>query len=180
MKKILFLILSINLSSCAMLEAMNKKPLNELDSLSNANKMNIKTFFDGDMNAVGIRQDKNDKIIGTYLAKINAKWDENKGVIKYNFTLTEGKKDSRTWLLTLSDDNSFEGVGHDVSGSAQGTQVGNAMRMIYTLSFKKDGKKEEVKYEDRVYLVDEKSAIMISKSSKTSGERETTIISLTK
>jgi len=180
MKKILFLILSLNLVSCAALQGLNKKPLEQLDSLSNSNKMNIKNFFDGDLTAVGIRQDENDKIIGTYTAKINGKWDENKGVIKYNFSLGENKKDSRTWLLTLNDDGTFEGVGHEVSKTAQGSQSGNAMRMIYSLSVKKDAQKEEIKYEDKVYLVDEKSAIMISKITKPSGQKETAIISLSK
>ena len=177
-KKIILLTLALSLSSCALLE--KKVIVADLDYLNGSTKMDIKTFFNGDIKASGIVQNSNGKIIGTYIAKIEGNWDENKGVIKYNFTVGENKKDSRTWLITLNEDGKFEGVGHGVVKTAQGNQIGNAMRMFYSLSVNKNGKKEEISYEDKIYLIDEKSAILISKSSQKEVGEEVSIISLTK
>lgn len=176
----ILLFLTSTLASCSIIEGISKKPVGPLDNLSNVAKMDIKQFFNGEIDGAGIIQDDSGKIIGTYVAQIEGEWNENKGIIKYNFTLDGHKKDSRTWLITLNSDGSFEGIGHDILKTAQGAQAGNAMRMLYSLGVKKDGQKEEVKYEDKVYLVSKNAAILISKSDQKGSKTKTSIISLTK
>jgi hypothetical protein len=149
-----------SLSSCAFLDRFNKAP--ELDFLDRGSKIDLKKFFNGEIEAFAITQDENGKISGTQTAKISGKWDENKGVIQQNFIYADGTKDSRTWLITINSDGTFDAVGHDVTSPAKGKQSGNAAQMIYSLSLAgKDGK-QEVKFEDKMYLVDDKSMIMIS------------------
>jgi Protein of unknown function (DUF3833) len=150
-----------SLSSCAYFESLNKSP--DLDYLDKGAKMDIKKFFNGEVEGFAITKDEDDKIIGTQTIKITGKWEENKGVVQQNFVYSDGKKDNRTWLITINPDGTFDAVGHDVSSLGKGKQSGNAAQMTYSLLIvgKKDTK-QEMKFEDRIYLIDEKSAIMIS------------------
>ncbi len=158
-RSILIITATTFLTSCALIEKYSYKPA-ELSSLEKAPKLDMKTFFNGDIEVFAITQDNNGKIIGSYTAKMNGKWDENKGVIQQNFVYDSGKKDSRTWLITSDTDGTFTAVGHDVATPVKGKQVGNAMQMVYTLLVKgSEGKKLSVDHEDVMYLVDDRSAI---------------------
>ena len=137
MKKIFSILLASILlsgaSSCAYMQnLMRDKPV-EMDFLEKGAKIDIKKFFVGDIEGFAITRDRDGKIVSTQTMKISGKWDENKGVIQQNVVAVDGTKDSRTWLITLNQDGTFDGVGHDVSSMAQGKQAGNAARMVYSL-----------------------------------------------
>ena len=155
--------IALTLSSCAVFEGLvSKKEAPQLDYLDGANKMDLKKLFDGNLEGFAIKQDATGKIIKTFTAKINGKWEENKGVVQFNYIYGDGSKDNRTWLITVNSDNTFDAVGHDVATAAKGKQIGNASQSIYSLMVGTKADKEEVNFEDKIYLVDEKSAIMIS------------------
>lgn len=149
------------LSSCALIEKFSYKP-REITYLEKSSKFDMKTFFNGDIDVFAINQDNNGKITGTYTARMNGRWDENKGVLQQNFVYENGKKDSRTWLITTDSDGSFSAVGHDVEAPVKGKQIGNAMQMIYTLVMKSEGNKTAIYHEDNIYLVDDRSAIGVA------------------
>lgn len=174
--------LAISISCCSYMEnLLQRKPqMSELDSLNKEIKMDFKKFFTGDIEYFAITKDENGKIINSQTAKINGKWDDNKGVIQQNFTNSDGTKDNRTWLVTLNADGTFDAVGHDVASAAKGRQIGNAAQMFYSLMLKTAKGKEEATFDDKIYLVDDKSAIMISKIKKQSGATITTTVSLKK
>jgi hypothetical protein len=156
------IIVAANLSSCTYIERFNYKPT-EIAPLARAPKMEVKNFFNGDLEVFAITQDSGGKIIGSYTAKMSGKWEDNKGVLQQNFINEIGKKDSRTWLITLdSTDGTFNAIGHDVVAPVKGKQAGNALQMIYALTLSEDGKKQEINYEDNIYLVEERSAIGVS------------------
>lgn len=176
-----FIALASALSSCAYVDKLlSPHRATELDYLDKSTKIDIKKFFTGDVEAFAIIQDENAKIIGTYSSKINGKWDENKGVIQHNFIDDSGNKENRTWLITLQPDGTFEVVGHDFTKTADGKQLGNAAQMIYSLIVRTKEGKEEVKFEDKMYLVDEKSMILISNFTKPNGDTGKKIVSLRK
>lgn len=179
MKKISSLVLfSLFLSSCAIINGQNSS---QLDYLEKGAKFNIMEFFDGEVEGFAIVQDGSGKIIDTKSIKISGSWEENKGVIKNVYVLSNGSKDSRTWLVT-AEDGSFTAIGHDIVAPAQGKQAGNAMQMTYSLSLPGvvKGQKSKVNFDDKIYLIDGESAIMISNSSSGFGNSQKTIVSLKK
>lgn len=176
--KILVIIL-FSLTSCQNMVGFSKLPA--LDSLKNSHKMNIREFFDGDISGFAITRNSSGKIMGSKNIKISASWDQNKGHLKQEFLDPRGDRQTRTWLVTLHKDGTFDAIGHDAIAPALGRQVGNAAQMIYTLMLNKSGMKKKYKFDDRIYLVDPKSAIMISyESSGFGSQKMETIISLTK
>lgn len=160
------------LSSCAILQNHSNKQsykAPEPDYLGEkATAADIKKFFNGEIESFAITQGKDGKIDGTYTAKISAKWDGNRGTIEQKFKYNDGSQESRTWLITLGQDQTFTAVGHDIAVPSKGNkQIGNAIQMLYTLSLPfndADGKivQKDVSFEDMMYVVDDKSMIMIS------------------
>lgn len=181
------IISSLILSSCANFQQKKQYQAPELDYLTeNTTNANIKDFFNGEVEAFAITQDKNGKINGSYTAEINGKWNDNRGTIEQSFVKNDGSKEYRTWLITLEDEGKFTAIGHDVASPGKGKQIGNAVQMLYTLSLEgHDAEgfstgKEDVKFEDTIYAVDENSMIMISNMIKGNNYVGKTIVSLKK
>lgn len=179
MKKIYLLLALILVSSCSL---MGEQQFSRLDYLEKGVRVDIKRFFDGKIEGFAIVQDEKGEISDTSVINIEASWEENKGVIKQNYKYANGDRDSRTWLITLDNGGAtFSAIGHDVATPAQGRKVGNAIQMIYSLLLEGNmkGKKDAVRFDDKYYLTDENSAIVISESYAGFGGKKTkTIMSL--
>lgn len=180
-KKLISLFALISLTaSCNIIK--KPQPVQELNpaSLNDAIKADYKKFFDGDIEAFSVIFDENDKITATKIIKINGDWEENKGIIRQRFVDNKGNRDSRTWLITLEDNNKFTAIGHDSASPANGIVSGNAIQMRYTLLVPYLGVKEKINFLDTMYMVDENSMIKISEFSKNDKKIGKKIVSLTK
>ncbi len=134
--------------------------------VDNSPKMDIRNYLNGPLEAQGILQDRSGKMIKSFTVKMTGTWQGNEGKLKENFTFSDGKTDQRTWEIKFSDDNNFTAKAHDTVGIATGQQYGNAFKMDYVLKIDVDGKKYDIKLVDWIYLVDEKTAINVSKMTK--------------
>jgi hypothetical protein len=132
----------------------------------NSPKLDVRSYLNGPLEAQGILQNRSGEVIKTFTVKMVGSWKGNDGVLKEDFVFSDGKKDQRTWEIKLSDDNNFTAKAHDTVGIAKGQQYGNAMKMSYVLKIDVDGKKYDISMNDWIYLVDEKTAINVTKMSK--------------
>jgi hypothetical protein len=133
---------------------------------ANQPKMDIRKYLDGKLEAHGILQDRSGKVIKSFIVEMEGKWQGNSGKLEEFFTFSDGKKDQRIWEINFSDDNNFTAKAHDTVGIATGQQYGNAFKMDYILKIDVDGKKYDIKLVDWIYLIDEKTAINVSRMSK--------------
>lgn len=132
----------------------------------NQPKMDIRKYLNGKLEAHGILQDRSGKLIKSFYVTMNGTWNGNSGKLEEHFTFSDGKTDQRTWEINFSDDNNFTAKAHDTVGIAKGQQYGNAFKMDYVLTIDVDGKKYDINLVDWIYLVDEKTAINVSKMTK--------------
>jgi len=152
---LLVVICAFSISSCASFS--NPKEPKAIAFLEKAPKVDIKTFFKGDVKGYAIIQDPTGKIINTYNSKMTGKWEDNKGVLQQSFVYNDGKRDSRTWLITVGEDGAFDAVGHDVMDPAKGKQVGNVLQMEYSLGVMVEKQRQKMVYDDVFYMIDERS-----------------------
>ena len=150
---------SLLISSCA----TSKNDDSIIKKYSNDKvKLDIRNQMNGNLKGFGIWQDKNGIIIKKFTVEISGSWEGDKGVVKQQFSFDNEKKDSRTWLFDIENDNSFSAIGHDIVGTAKGVQYGNASKMNYILSVvAADGKKQNLAVEDWTYAVNDKSLISV-------------------
>lgn len=182
--KLIILALALEtLASCESLKqfgsSKNKTPA-PIDYLEKSTKIDIRNFFNGDLEGFAIVQDAQGKIDSSYTTKISGKWEDGRGNIQYNYSFNNGKKDSRTWLITINDSSSYSAIGHDFLETGHGRNQGNASVVNYSLNAIVKDKKQRVDFEDQLYLVDEKSAIIISTMRQSGSIVGKAIISLKK
>lgn len=151
------------MSVCSLLSC---KSLDPKIYAENKPQMDIRKYLNGKLEAHGILQDRSGKMIKSFYVTMNGSWKGNSGKLEEHFTFSDGKTDQRTWEINFSDDNNFSAKAHDTVGIARGQQYGNAFKMDYVLKIDVDGKKYDINLVDWIYLVDEKTAINVSKMTK--------------
>jgi hypothetical protein len=133
---------------------------------NNSPKLDIRNYLNGKLEAHGILQDRSGRVIKSFNVKMIGSWKENKGKLEEDFVFSDGKHDRRVWEINVTDDNNFIAKAHDTVGYAKGEQFGNAIKMNYVLTIDVDGKKYDISLVDWIYLIDEKTAINVSKMKK--------------
>jgi len=126
----------------------------------------LKQYFDGKLVASGIFIDYSGKVARRFTVDMTGSWDGDNGKLEEWFTYDDGEKQTRVWYLRKTADGSYEGRADDISGTAQGRAEGFALNWKYAMNLPyKDGT-IAVKFDDWMYLVDEKRLINKAKVSK--------------
>ena len=125
-------------------------------------KLDLKTFFDGEMTAHGIFSDRSGKVVRRFTVQMTATWNGDDGVLDEHFTYSDGETQRRVWKLKSLGGGRYEGRADDVVGVAQGVASGNALNWRYTLALPVDGRVWEVQFDDWMFLMDDK--VMLNKA----------------
>lgn len=118
--------------------------------------LDLAEYFNGKVIAHGVFQDRSGQVVRRFVVDMEGTWNGNQGVLDEHFTYADGSKDRRIWRLTKHADGRYSGTADDVVGPASGQAVGNAFYWTYTLRLPVDGKTYDVRFDDWMYLVDER------------------------
>ncbi len=110
--------------------------------------LDMKTFFNGEIEAWGLFQDYRGKVIKRFHVAMTGEWEQNQGVLDEFFTYSDGSKQRRTWKLTRIDAHNYSGAADDVIGEAKGAAYGNALRWQYVLALKVDDDVYHMHFDD--------------------------------
>ncbi|OUU73774.1 MAG: hypothetical protein CBC29_09880 [Methylococcaceae bacterium TMED69] len=120
----------------------------------------IEEFFQGEIKAWGIIQDRRGKIITRFEADIIGTWDGNNGTLDETFTYLEsGENQKRIWKITKNDELNYTGTAGDIIGEATGKQYGNAVNWVYSMDVPVGSRKVRLKFDDWLWSMDKKVAI---------------------
>ena len=129
-------------------------------------KLDLKTYFNGTVDAVGIFTDRSGKVVKRFTVRMECAWDDNKGVLDEFFSYADGTKDRRIWRLTDQGDGRYTGAADDVIGEAKGQVSGNAFRWNYVLALPVEGRVWHVNFDDWMYLMNDKVMLNVATMSK--------------
>jgi hypothetical protein len=132
----------------------------------NSPKFDIRKYFNGNLEAYGILQNWQGKVIRTFTVKMQATWQEDKGVLQEYFLFNDGEKQERVWQLNMQDDHNFTAIAADVVKTAKGQQYGNAVKMDYVLAIPVGDKTYNFTINDWLFLIDENSLVNVSTITK--------------
>ena len=131
-----------------------------IDYKENTPKLDIRDFLNGKIKAWGMLEDRSGKVTRRFEVYMIGTWQGNKGVLEEYFTFDDGEKSERIWTIVFTDENNFTATAGDVIGKAKGSQYGNAMQMDYVLDLDVGGgKRYNVRLDDWMYLLDEKTLV---------------------
>ena len=112
--------------------------------------LDLKQYFDGDIDAWGVFQDRGGKIVRRFTVKMKCGWTGDTGTAA------------------------------DVVGEAQGIASGNALNWKYVLALNVDGTTWNVDFDDWMYLVDERVMLNRATMSKFGVRLGEVLLSFTK
>lgn len=118
--------------------------------------LDLKTYFDGDIDAWGVFQDRSGKVVRRFTVKMKCSWVGDTGTLDEDFLYSDGKKEKRVWTIRKLPGGRYVGTAGDVVGEAQGVASGNAINWRYTLALQVDGSTWNVEFDDWMYLIDDR------------------------
>ncbi len=155
---VIFLSLPLFLSGCSKTDVEDYK--------DNKPVVQFKEFYSGPVEAWGIIQDFNDKVIRTFTIQINGQWQDNKGSIEEIFHWSDDTTTHRVWHFDQISDHQFKATTDDMDGDAIGIESGNAIYWQYKLKVPINGEVFEFDFEDWSYAIDGEVLINRSKMKK--------------
>ena len=156
--KILYFILLLLISSCS--DHSIRSYSDEFP------KIKLREFFNGEIYALGIVQNRSGKVIKRFKVDIRAFWEGNTGYLDEKFVYSDGKKESRIWELKEISQSVYEGRADDVIGIANGETAGNAFYFEYNLDLPVGDTTYKVNFADWMFLLDKNTLLARSYMSK--------------
>ena len=122
-------------------------------------KMDMREFFTGDLEALGVFMDRSGMADPQFTCAMKGTWKGNDGTLEEHFVYSDGHKEERTWRMHFTDDNHFTATAHDVVGTAQGAQFGNAVNIRYVLRVPVKDTTYDMDMNDWMYRMDDKTIL---------------------
>lgn len=147
----LFLFLAVLVAGCSRVS---------IDDYAGASPaLDLKEFFNGELVAYGILQNRSGQVTRKFEATITAYWRGEEGTLEEHFVFDDGEEQDRTWTLVHLGDNRYSGQAGDVVGMASGKVAGSAFNWRYRLDVPWNDGSIILNLDDWLYLVEENHLI---------------------
>lgn len=151
-------------TAALLLSACSSSPVAQYSALTPP--LDLKSYFNGDIEAWGQFQDRSGKLVKRFYVQINATWQGNKGTLDEQFKYDDGTTQQRIWHLEDQGNGQYTGRADDVVGVAQGKVAGSVLNWHYTLALPVNGKTYHVQFDDWMYLHDPQTLVNRASMSK--------------
>ena len=160
MKKKLLIYLAILVISFTIYNNyFNKENMNPEDFKNTQPVIKIENYFEGDVKAWGILQDRKGKVTRSFKANMSGKFENNILILEEDFYWKDGEEQKRIWKIEKIDEHNYLGTAPDVVGEAKGVSYGSAFKFEYNLMVPFKGKSIKIRFDDWIFKQDEKVAI---------------------
>ncbi len=121
--------------------------------------LQIEKYFEGNVKAWGVLQDRKGKVTRQFTADMFGKFENNILTLEEDFYWKDGENQKRVWKIQKIDDHNYLGKASDVVGEAKGFSYGSAFKFEYNLLIPLKGKNIKIRFDDWIFKQDEKIAI---------------------
>ena len=119
----------------------------------------IEKYFEGQVKAWGILQDRKGRVTWQFEANMIGKFENNILTLEEYFFWKDGETQRRVWKIKKIDEHNYIGTAPDVVGEAKGASYGSAFKFEYNLMIPFKGKNIKIRFDDWIFKQDEKVAI---------------------
>lgn len=154
MKSLCLMFGMLGLSGCSSVQVEDYKNENP--------KLVLEDYLNGDLEAHGFFQDRSGLVVRRFKVAMKATWRNDLGTLEEDFEYSDGTRSRRVWSIKKTANGKYIGTAGDVDGEAYGEAAGNAFRWEYTLNLPVGKNTYRVRFDDWMYLMDDK--IMLNKS----------------
>ena len=153
-KNFLLIICVLFITNCSSNQSMKPE-----DFKDQKPRLIIEEYLSGNVKAWGILQNRSGKVTRQFSADLDGKWDGRQLILDEKFIWNDGEIQNRQWQITKLDEHNYEGKAGDVVGTAKGYSYGPAFKFEYVLLVPVKGRKIKIKFDDWIFMQDEKVAI---------------------
>ena len=119
----------------------------------------FKQYFNGTVRAHGLVSERGGKVLRRFVVTMRCTWVDDVGTLDEAFEYDDGERQQRIWRVQKLPDGRYSGRADDVVGTAEGAESGAAFRWQYTLRVPVRGSERELRFDDWMYRVDERTVI---------------------
>ncbi|HTN35002.1 MAG TPA: DUF3833 domain-containing protein [Marinobacter sp.] len=122
-------------------------------------RFELETYFNGELAAHGMVQDRSGKVLRRFTVDMVGRWEGNKGTLEEDFVYDDGEQQRRVWHLVKKAGGHYEGTADDVVVAAEGQTQGFALNWQYTLAIPVDGKVWDINFNDWMFQLDDRRVL---------------------
>ena len=143
-------VIAVGLSGCA-------TSLDGQRYLSIEPSFDLFQFFDGEVKAWGLVQNRDGEVIQKFEVDIQGSIMGDQITLDETFQYAVGKGPTkRAWQIVRLDDGQYRGTAGDILGEAVGSTYGNAFRWSYRMDIPVDDTVYQVSFEDWFWVIDDR------------------------
>lgn len=118
--------------------------------------LKLEEFFSGTTRARGIFEDRFGRVRNEFIGQTTGICENNSLFLTEEFTYRDGKTDKRQWTFLKTTERDYIASSDAVIGKARGRTDGNSFHWTYDFLLDVGKKTWKVRFDDRMYLMDEK------------------------
>ena len=150
----LFLLTALAVTSCGGLKLEDFKKAEPA--------LKLEEYFVGQLKAWGHFQDRFERVRRRFTVDIEGTWDGETLTLTEDFVYDDGETEQRIWTLRKTGPQDWEGSAAGVVGTAKGKVSGNALNWTYYFDLPVGDSTLRVKFDDWLWLQDER--VMINRA----------------
>ena len=159
MKKILLILILLITITVLIKSNLFNDSMKPEDFKNTEPEIKIEKYFEGQVKAWGILQDRKGRVTRQFEANMIGKFENNILTLEEDFFWKDGETQRRVWKIKKIDEHNYIGTAPDVVGEAKGVSYGSAFKFEYNLMIPFKGKNIKIRFDDWIFKQDEKVAI---------------------
>ena len=159
MKKILLILILLIIITALIKSNLFNDNMKPEDFKDTEPEIKIEKYFEGQVKAWGILQDRKGRATRQFKANMIGKFENNILTLEEDFFWKDGETQRRVWKIKKIDEHNYIGTAPDVIGEAKGASYGSAFKFEYNLMIPFKGKNIKIRFDDWIFKQDEKVAI---------------------
>ena len=159
MKKILLILILLIIITVLIKSNLFNDSMKPEDFKNTEPEIKIEKYFEGQVKAWGILQDRKGRVTRQFEANMIGKFENNILTLEEDFFWKDGETQRRVWKIKKINEHNYIGTAPDVVGEAKGVSYGSAFKFEYNLMIPFKGKNIKIRFDDWIFKQDEKVAI---------------------
>ena len=159
MKKVLLILILLIIITVLIKSNLFNDSMKPEDFKNTEPEIKIEKYFEGQVKAWGILQDRKGRVTRQFEANMIGKFENNILTLEEDFFWKDGETQRRVWKIKKIDEHNYIGTAPDVVGEAKGASYGSAFKFEYNLMIPFKGKNIKIRFDDWIFKQDEKVAI---------------------
>lgn len=135
------------------------QPFSKEFVLNNSGYFDLTQFFDGEAHAVGIFEDRFNRVKARFTVIMKGHWEDNIFVLEEIFKFDDGKTDHRVWRVEKQENGEIFASTPDCIRFISGKSKGNSLEMNYLFNLQVGSRRIKINFSDKLHQLNDKMVI---------------------